>query len=95
MIVSVPCPDGGHPSTDQPSDRVSTAGAGAAATAVNPGATLAEVQAAAVRTPSVPITDPGGTHKLHLVFQTVPGGPAGGLGNLNGYELAGPSAGAP
>jgi hypothetical protein len=37
---------------------------------------------------SVPITDPGGTHKLCLSSsQTVPGGPASGFGDLN--EFAG------
>jgi hypothetical protein len=39
--------------------------------------------------PSVPITDPGGTHELYLVFQTVLSGPAGGFGNLNRVEFAG------
>lgn len=28
----------------------------------------------------VPITDPGGTRKLYLVFQTVAGGPSSGFG---------------
>jgi cytochrome c len=42
---------------------------------------------------SVPITDPGGTHKLYLVFQTVLGGPAGGFGNLNWVEFAGQGVG--
>lgn len=37
---------------------------------------------------SVPITGPGGTHQLHLVFQTVLGGPAGGFGNLTWGEFA-------
>jgi transposase InsO family protein len=42
---------------------------------------------------SVPITDPGGTRKLYLVFQTVLGGPAGGFGNLNWVEFAGQGLG--
>jgi hypothetical protein len=42
---------------------------------------------------SVPITDPGGTHKLYLVFQTVLGGPASGFGNLNWVEFAGQGVG--
>jgi cytochrome c len=41
----------------------------------------------------VPIADPGGTHKLYLVFQTVPGGPASGFGNLNWVEFAGRGVG--
>jgi hypothetical protein len=42
---------------------------------------------------TVPITDPGGTHKLYFVFQTVPGGPASGFGNLNWVEFAGQGVG--
>ncbi|HEY7486890.1 MAG TPA: ThuA domain-containing protein [Streptosporangiaceae bacterium] len=36
-----------------------------------------------------PITDPGGTHRLYLVFQSVSGGPATNLLNLNWAEFGG------
>ncbi|MEU5527091.1 ThuA domain-containing protein [Micromonospora chersina] len=42
---------------------------------------------------TVPVTDPGGTHKLYLVLTTVPGGPASGFGNLNWVEFAGQGIG--
>ncbi|MFG2059481.1 ThuA domain-containing protein [Micromonospora sp. NPDC048930] len=42
---------------------------------------------------TVPITDPGGTHKLYLVFTTVSGGPASGFGNLNWVEFTGQGIG--
>ncbi|MFG3602259.1 ThuA domain-containing protein [Micromonospora chersina] len=42
---------------------------------------------------TVPVTDPGGTHKLYLVLTTVPGGPAGGFGNLNWVEFTGQGIG--
>jgi PKD repeat protein len=44
-------------------------------------------------TQTFPITDPGGTHRLYLVFQAVPGGPETGLFNLNWIELGGPGVG--
>jgi PKD repeat protein/glucose/arabinose dehydrogenase len=40
-------------------------------------------------TQTFPITDPGGTHRLYLVFQNVAGGPATNLFNLNWIEFAG------
>ncbi|WP_238454302.1 carbohydrate-binding protein [Micromonospora sp. ATA51] len=42
---------------------------------------------------TVPLTDPGGSHKLYLVFTTVPGGAASGFGNLNWVEFAGQGIG--
>ncbi|MGW5670948.1 ThuA domain-containing protein [Micromonospora sp. NPDC003776] len=42
---------------------------------------------------TVPITDPGGSHKLYLVFTTVSGGPASGFGNLNWVEFTGQGIG--
>lgn len=42
-----------------------------------------------------PIADPGGTHRLYLVFRAVPGGPATGLFNLNWIEFGGPGVGTP
>ncbi|MEU1838505.1 ThuA domain-containing protein [Micromonospora chersina] len=42
---------------------------------------------------TVPVTDPGGTHKLYLVLTTVPGGPASGFGNLNWVEFTGQGIG--
>ncbi|WP_446216365.1 ThuA domain-containing protein [Micromonospora sp. IBHARD004] len=42
---------------------------------------------------TVPITDPGGTHRLYLVFTTVPGGPTSGFGNLNWVEFTGQGIG--
>jgi glucose/arabinose dehydrogenase len=38
---------------------------------------------------TTPITDPGGTHRLYLVFRSVGGGPATSLFNLNWFELVG------
>ena len=42
---------------------------------------------------TVPLTDPGGSHRLYLVFTTVPGGPASGFGNLNWAEFTGQGIG--
>jgi cytochrome c len=42
-----------------------------------------------------PITDPGGTHRLYLVFRGVTGGPATNLFNLNWLEFGGPGIGTP
>jgi hypothetical protein len=44
---------------------------------------------------TVPITDPGGSRRLYLVFQPVSGGPATGFGNLNWIEFVGQGVGAP
>jgi hypothetical protein len=41
------------------------------------------------QTQAVPVTDPGGTHRLYLVFGTVPGGPTTGLFNLNWIQVGG------
>jgi cytochrome c len=38
---------------------------------------------------TAPLTDPGGTHRLYLVFQSVAGGPASNLFNLNWFEFVG------
>jgi cytochrome c len=38
---------------------------------------------------TAPLTDPGGTHPLYLVFQSVAGGPASNLFNLNWFEFVG------
>ena len=40
-------------------------------------------------TQSFPLTDPGGTHRLYLVFQGVSGGPTSNLFNLNWMEFSG------
>ena len=40
-----------------------------------------------------PITDPGGTHRLYLVFQSVSGGPTTSLLNLNWVEFGGAGIG--
>jgi PKD repeat protein len=43
---------------------------------------------------SVPITDPGGSHKVYLVFRSVPGGQGGGnLFNLNWAQFDGEGVG--
>jgi PKD repeat protein/glucose/arabinose dehydrogenase len=42
-----------------------------------------------------PITDPGGTHRLYLVFRAVPGGPTANLFNLNWVEFGGAGIGTP
>ncbi|HEX5598343.1 MAG TPA: ThuA domain-containing protein [Micromonosporaceae bacterium] len=42
---------------------------------------------------TVPITDPGGSRKLYLVFKTVPGGPASNFGNLNWVQFNGAGIG--
>ncbi|RIV38051.1 ThuA domain-containing protein [Micromonospora radicis] len=42
---------------------------------------------------TVPITDPGDTFRLYLVFRTVPGGPASGFGNLNWVQFNGQGIG--
>ncbi len=44
---------------------------------------------------TVPITDPGATHRLYLVFRSVPGGPTTNLFNLNWIEFTGPGVTAP
>lgn len=44
---------------------------------------------------TAPVTDPGGSHRLYLVFQPVPGGPAGGFGNLNWIQFSGPGISTP
>jgi hypothetical protein len=45
---------------------------------------------------SVPITDPGGLHKVYLVFRSIPGGQTGGnLFNLNWAEFGGPGIASP
>jgi len=43
----------------------------------------------------VPVADPGGTHRLYLVFRAVTGGPTSNLLNLNWVEFGGPGVGAP
>ncbi len=40
-------------------------------------------------TQTFPVTDPGGEHRLYLVFQAVPGGPTSALFNLNWMEFVG------
>jgi PKD repeat protein/glucose/arabinose dehydrogenase len=40
-------------------------------------------------TQTVPVSDPGGSHRLYLVFQAVPGGPTSALFNLNWIEFVG------
>ncbi|PZG00261.1 hypothetical protein C1I93_03090 [Micromonospora endophytica] len=42
---------------------------------------------------TVPITDPGDTFRLYLVFTTVEGGPASGFGNLNWVQFNGQGIG--
>ncbi|MBY8873762.1 ThuA domain-containing protein [Micromonospora sp. PLK6-60] len=42
---------------------------------------------------NAPLTDPGGSRKLYLVFTTVPGGPASGFGNLNWVHFNGQGIG--
>jgi PKD repeat protein len=42
---------------------------------------------------TLPITDPGGTHRLYLVFRGVGGGPASNLINLNWVEFGGAGIG--
>jgi PKD repeat protein/glucose/arabinose dehydrogenase len=42
-----------------------------------------------------PISDPGGTHRLYLVFRSVPGGPTANLFNLNWIEFGGTGVGTP
>jgi cytochrome c len=44
---------------------------------------------------TVPLTDPGGSHRLYLVFQAVPGGPTTNLFNLNWIEFGGAGIGQP
>jgi PKD repeat protein len=45
---------------------------------------------------SVPITDPGGLHKVYLVFRSIPGGQTGNnLFNLNWVEFGGPGIASP
>jgi hypothetical protein len=45
---------------------------------------------------SVPIADPGGLHKVYLVFRSIPGGQTGGnLFNLNWAQFDGPGVGTP
>jgi len=40
-----------------------------------------------------PIADPGGTHRLFLVFRSISGGPATNLFNLNWIEFGGAGVG--
>jgi PKD repeat protein len=42
---------------------------------------------------TTPLADPGGSHRLYLVFRTVPGGPATGFGNLNWIQFGGSGVG--
>ena len=42
-----------------------------------------------------PITDPGGAHRLYLVFRPVAGGPTNNFFNLNWVEFGGPGISAP
>jgi PKD repeat protein/glucose/arabinose dehydrogenase len=42
-----------------------------------------------------PISDPGGTHRLYLVFRSVTGGPTANLFNLNWVEFGGAGVGVP
>jgi type 1 glutamine amidotransferase/PKD repeat protein len=44
---------------------------------------------------TLPITDPGGTHRLYLVFRGVTGGPTANLFNLNWVEFGGAGIGTP
>ena len=44
---------------------------------------------------TIPITDPGGAHKLYLVFRPVAGGPTNNFFNLNWVEFGGAGVGAP
>jgi PKD repeat protein/glucose/arabinose dehydrogenase len=44
---------------------------------------------------TVPVTDPGGTHRLYLVFRGVSGGPTTNLVNLNWIEFGGAGIGTP
>ncbi len=44
---------------------------------------------------TVPLTDPGGTHKLYVVFRSVSGGPTSNLFNLNWVEFGGAGVGTP
>jgi len=46
-------------------------------------------------TQTVPITDPGGGHRLYLVFQAVAGGPTTNLFNLNWMEFTGTGVAGP
>jgi hypothetical protein len=41
------------------------------------------------QTQATSVADPGGTHRLYLVFQPVPSGPTTGLFNLNWIEFVG------
>jgi PKD repeat protein/type 1 glutamine amidotransferase len=42
-----------------------------------------------------PISDPGGTHRIYLVFRPVPGGPTNNFFNLNWLEFGGAGVGVP
>jgi PKD repeat protein len=44
---------------------------------------------------TLPVTDPGGSHRLYLVFRAVTGGPTTGLVNLNWVEFTGAGIGTP
>jgi cytochrome c len=44
---------------------------------------------------TLPVTDPGGTHRLFLVFRSVAGGPTTNLLNLNWIEFGGAGIGTP
>jgi cytochrome c len=46
-------------------------------------------------TQTFPVTDPGGGHRLFLVFQSVTGGPASNLFNLNWMEFGGTGVAVP
>jgi cytochrome c len=46
-------------------------------------------------TQTFPVTDPGGSHRLYLVFQSVAGGPTSNLFNLNWMEFGGTGVAAP
>ncbi|MBO0870272.1 MAG: carbohydrate-binding protein, partial [Micromonosporaceae bacterium] len=44
---------------------------------------------------TVPVTDPGGSHRLYLVFRGISGGPTTNLLNLNWIEFGGAGIGTP
>src|SRR5690606_9939158 len=80
-----------------------TAGTGAVEVRLDTvdGPLLTTVTVAATASPTTyvsqtfPISDPGGTHRIYLVFRPVPGGPANNCFNLNWVELGGAGVGVP
>jgi cytochrome c len=51
--------------------------------------TIAATASGTYASQTFPLTDPGGLHKVYLVFRPAPGGPTNNFFNLNWTEFGG------